>query len=55
MNAREAKRRQQLIVDTLYGLKQILTTNLIQELDPEQEDSFKDLVGLAVHKGMVEL
>lgn len=55
MDAREAKRRQQLIVDTLFGLKQILTTNLAQELDPAQEEEFKHLISVAVNKGMVEL
>lgn len=55
MNAREAKRRQQMITDTLFGLKQILTTNLLQELDPEQEDLLKNLIELGVHKLEVEI
>lgn len=55
MNAREAKRRQQVITDTLFGLKQILTTNLLQELDPEQEQLFKDLLELGVLKLNVQI
>ncbi len=55
MNAREARRRQQMITDTLYGLKQILTTNLIQELDPDEERLLGDLICLGVHKLNVEL
>ena len=46
MNAREASRRQQLIVDTLYGLRQIFTTNLAQELDPIQEAELVRLLNL---------
>jgi hypothetical protein len=55
MNQREAARRQQLITDTLHGLKVILTTNLIQELDPAQEDTLKLLLGMGVLKMEVEL
>lgn len=55
MDAREARRRQQTITDTLHGLRLILTTNLIQELDPEQEELFKDLIELGVHKLGVEI
>lgn len=46
MDAREAKRRQQMIVDTLFGLKQIFTTNLVQELDPMQEAEMIQLLAL---------
>jgi hypothetical protein len=55
VNQREAARRQQLIVDTLHGLKLILTTNLIQELDPAQEEALKLLLGMGVLKMEVEL
>ena len=55
MNQREAKRRQQLITDTLHGLKLILTTNLHQELDPGQEETLKLLLGMGVLKMEVEL
>ncbi len=57
MNQREAKRRQQLIWDTLIGMKALLVddTTLLQEMDPDQERLFKDLVGIAVHKDLVEL
>lgn len=46
MDAREANRRQQLIVDTLYGLRMIFTTNLVQELDPLQEAEMIRLLAL---------
>lgn len=57
MNAREAKRRQQLIHDTLFGLRAMLTEDqtLLQEMDPDQEQAFKDLIELAVHRGIVEI
>ena len=55
VNQREAKRRQQLITDTLHGLKLILTTNLHQELDPGQEETLKLLLGMGVLKMEVEL
>jgi len=48
MNQREARKRQQVIELTLAGLDE-------QELNPEQEERFKSLIGLAVHKGYVEL
>lgn len=37
VNQREARKRQQLIENTLAGLEEILGTNLHQEMDPEQE------------------
>lgn len=57
MNAREARQRQQLIENTLAGLKAILVDDktLLQELDPRQEERLKILVGLAAHKGYIDL
>jgi len=57
MNQREARKRQQVIELTLAGLDEMLVNNksLLQELNPEQEERFKSLIGLAVHKGYVEL
>lgn len=57
MNARTAAKRQQLIWNTLIGLKAILVddTTLLQELDPDQEQLLKDLVEMAVHKMEIEL
>lgn len=57
MNAREAQRRQQLIWNTLIGLKAMLIDDktLIAEMDPGQEKLFKDLIGLAVHLDLAEL
>lgn len=43
-----------MITDTLFGLKQVLTTNLIQELDPDQEELLKDLICIGIHKLGVE-
>ena len=57
MNQREAKQRQKVIGLTLAGLQEMLVNNtsLLQELDPNQEKWFKDLIGLAIHKGYAEL
>lgn len=57
MNARVARQRQQLIWNTLVGLKAILVddTTLLAEMDPDQEGMLKNLVELAIHKGYVEL
>lgn len=57
MNARVARKRQQVIELTLAGLKEMLVENksLLAEMDPEQEERFKTLIGLAVHKGYAEL
>lgn len=55
MNQREAARRQKIIHDTLTGLGEILTTNLLQELNPEQEEVLKKLLGLGVLKMGVEI
>lgn len=57
MNQREVRKRQQVIELTLAGLREILVNNksLLAEMNPEQEGRFKDLIGLAVHKGYVEL
>lgn len=57
MNAATAKRRQQLIWNTIIGLKAMLIDDktLIDEMDPDQEKLFKDLIGIAVHKDLVEL
>lgn len=57
MNQREARKRQQVIELTLAGLREILVNNksLLAEMNPEQEGRFKDLIGLAAHKGYVEL
>lgn len=46
MNAREANKRRKLVEDTLWGMNQLFTTNLHQELDPEQE---MELVRLLSH------
>ena len=46
VNQREANRRQQLIVDTLHGLRMLFTTNLAQELDPVQEAELIRLLAL---------
>ena len=46
MNAREAARRQGKIRDTLAGLLEIFTTNLHQEMDPEQEAEMIKLLAL---------
>jgi len=48
MNQREAARRQQVIRDTIRGLREILTTNLRQELDPHQETELAQLMNMAV-------
>lgn len=55
MNQREAARRQKVIRQTLLGLEEILTTNLLQELAPEEEIRLQDLLELGVHKMEVEL
>lgn len=57
MNARVARQRQQLIWNTLTGLKALLIDDktLLQELDPEQERLLKDLIELGVHKLDVEI
>jgi hypothetical protein len=55
MDAREAARRRKVIVSTLVGLKEVLTTNLWQELDPDEERLLKDLIELGVHKLGVEI
>jgi hypothetical protein len=57
MNQREARRRQQLIENTLAGMKAILIDDktLLQELDPLQEERFKDLLELGVLKMGVQL
>lgn len=57
MNARVARQRQQLIENTLAGLKAILVDDktLLAEMDPEQEDRFANLLGIAVHKGLADL
>ena len=57
MNARIARQRQQLIENTLAGLEAILCKDktLLQELDPEQEQRLKILVGIATHKGYCDL
>lgn len=49
MNAREARKRQQVIELTLAGLNEMLVNNrtLLQELNPEQEDRFAELISLA--------
>lgn len=45
MNAREARRRQLLIEITLVGMSELFTTNLWQEMDPEQEQEAHRLMG----------
>ena len=45
MNAKEAARRQKLIASTLEGMNELLTTNLHQEMDPEQEKELYRLAG----------
>ena len=55
MNAREATRRQKVITAALTGLREVLSTNLLQELDPDQEKLLKQLIELGVHKLNVEL
>jgi len=46
VNQREANKRRKLIEDTLWGMNQLFTTKLHQELDPEQE---MELVRLMSH------
>lgn len=46
MNIREAVRRQKLIVNTLAGLREILTTNLHQQMDPLEEEELTELLDL---------
>ena len=57
MNQREARRRQQLIENTLAGMEAILIDDktLLQELDPIQEERFKDLLELGVLKMGVQI
>jgi hypothetical protein len=46
VNAREAARRQGKIRDTLAGMLEIFTTNLHQEMNPEQEVEMIKLLAL---------
>ena len=46
MNIREAVRRQKVIVNTLAGLREILTTNLHQQMDPLEEEELTELMDL---------
>ena len=47
MNQREADRRQKVIATTLAGMLELFTTNLHQEMDPEQEAETIRLLHLA--------
>lgn len=57
MNQREVRKRQQVIELTLAGLNEMLVNNksLLAEMNPEQESRFKNLIGLAAHKGYIDL
>lgn len=56
MNQRQARQRQQLIENTLAGLKALMEDQtLLAELDPGQEVKLKLLMGLAAHKGYIQL
>jgi hypothetical protein len=46
MNQREAQRRQKVIKEAIAGLREILTTNLRQELDPHQERQLAELMNM---------
>lgn len=56
MNAREARKRQQVIEITLCGMEEMLihNTSLLQELNPEQEHRFEKLVKIAMRKLEIE-
>lgn len=57
MNARLARKRQQVIELTLAGLNEILFNNatLLQEMDPEQEARFEKLIIKAARTLEIEL
>jgi hypothetical protein len=52
VNQKEAARRQKVIATTLQGLREILTTNLHQEMDPSQEAELFELIYLG--QGWIE-
>lgn len=57
MNARLARKRQQVIELTLAGLNEMLVENktLLQEMDPEQEARFEKLIIKAARTLEIEL